>query len=146
MAITSPAALHRLSESDLRVGHPDEDVRGYKVVDRDGRDVGLVDDLMIDDRDSKVRFLRVGIGGVIGLGTTMLLIPVDAVTKVEHEVVHIDQTTDHVANGPGYDPELVNDEGYLGRVYAHYGSKSYWSESYLYPLFPWYMASRSGGR
>jgi sporulation protein YlmC with PRC-barrel domain len=140
------AALHRLSESQLTVENPAEDVRGRKVLDRTGKDVGTVDDLMIDDRDSKVRFLRVGAGGFIGLGETMFLIPVDAITSITDDAVHIDQTLDHVAGGPGYNPELVNDEVYLNSVYDHYGYQPYWSMGYMYPMYPWYPMSAPGMR
>jgi sporulation protein YlmC with PRC-barrel domain len=58
------------------------DVRGRKVVDNAGEDIGQVDDLLMDDREDKVRLLRVAAGGFPGLGETKSLIPADAMTTV----------------------------------------------------------------
>jgi sporulation protein YlmC with PRC-barrel domain len=49
------AALLRLSDTDLKVADSTEDIRGRKVVDKDGKEIGDVDDLMIDDFERKVR-------------------------------------------------------------------------------------------
>jgi len=68
------APIRRLSDSKLTVKHPDEDVRGRKVLDKAGEDIGTVDELFIDDRESKVRFLRVEAGGVLGIGAKVVLI------------------------------------------------------------------------
>jgi sporulation protein YlmC with PRC-barrel domain len=114
-----------------------EDVRGRTVLDKDGEDIGSIVDLMIDDHEMKIRFLRVGSGGLIGLGETIFLIPVDAVTQVTPDAVYIDQTRDHVAGGPGYDPELVTNETYWNNIYAYYGYQPYWAPGSLDPTHPW---------
>lgn len=136
MANIGTATLHKLSESQLTVADKDEDVRGRKVLDKAGQEMGSVDDLMIDDRESKVRFLLVVSGGFLGLGDTKVLIPVDAITKVTADAVSIDHTREHVAGGPGYDPELITDLGHLGSVYDHYGYAPYWTPGYMYPMYP----------
>src|SRR5690606_41386570 len=90
----------RLSDTDLVLSQPDEDVRGRKVIDADGNDIGHVDDLMIDDREKKVRFLRVASGGFLGIGRTKVLIPVDVIQKITRDTVQIDRTREHVAGSP----------------------------------------------
>jgi len=94
-----------------------------------------VDDLLVDDGEHKVRFLRVAAGGFLGLGEAKFLIPVDAITKVDDKAVHVDQTRDHVAGGPRYDPKLM-DEPHLNNVYSHYGYGPWWRTGYMYPMFP----------
>jgi sporulation protein YlmC with PRC-barrel domain len=79
-------------------------VRSRKVLDKAGQGIGEVDDLLVDEREHKVRFVRVVAGGFLGLGETKFLIPIDAITKVEAKAVHVDQTRDHVTRGPCYDP------------------------------------------
>lgn len=49
---------------------PDRDIRGRTVKDRDGNDMGTVDDLLVAASDQKIRFLRVEHGGVLGFGAT----------------------------------------------------------------------------
>ena len=131
------ASLRSISDDKLETSDPAEDVRGRRVVDKTGEDIGHVDDLLVDDREHKVRFFRVAAGGFLGLGEAKFLIPVDAITKIDDKTVHVDQTRDHVASGPRYDPTLI-DEPYLNSVYGHYGYGPYWGAGYMYPMFPFY--------
>jgi sporulation protein YlmC with PRC-barrel domain len=132
------ASLHKLSDSGLTVASSAEDVRGRKVLDRHGEEVGTVDDLMIDDKERKVRFLLVASGGFLGLGETKFLIPVDAITRITSDEVHIDKTREHVARGPAYDPDLSEHDEYWGRVYGHYGYMPYWGAGYIVTPYPYY--------
>jgi len=119
------------------VQDPNADIRGRKVLDKNGDEVGKVDDLMIDNREHKVRLLEVESGGFLGLGETKVLIPVDAITRIDDHV-HIDHTREHVARAPRYDPDLVQDQQYLGSVYGHYGYGPFWGMGYSYPMYPYY--------
>ena len=138
MAEHPTASLRKLSDADLTVANPDEDIRGRKVVDRHGEEIGEVDDLLIDDRELKVRFLRVGSGGFLGLGEKKFLVPVDAITGISEDTVRIDRTREHVAGGPAYDPELADDSSYWDGIYTHYGYQPYWTSRYAYPAYPYY--------
>jgi sporulation protein YlmC with PRC-barrel domain len=131
------ASLRSISDDKLETGDPAEDVRGRNVLDNTGKDIGNVDDLLIDDREHKVRFLRVATGGFWGLGETKFLIPVDAIAKVDDETVQVDQTREHVASGPQYDPALMN-VPYLTDVYGHYGYSPWWGPGYMYPMYPYF--------
>ena len=138
MANIGTASLHKLSDSKLTVADNADDIRGRKVLDKTGAEIGSVDDLMIDDREKKVRFLLVASGGFLGLGDKKFLVPVDAVTEVTADAVHIDRARAHVTGGPGYDPELIANLDHLDRVYGHYGYQPYWGPGYIYPTFsPW---------
>jgi len=131
------ATIVRLSDTDKKVADHAEDVRGRKVVDRHGDEIGKVDDLLLDGRESKVRFLEVASGGVLGIGATKVLIPVDAVERVEQNTVRINQTRERVTGAPRYDPEL-KDQKYYGDVYGYYGYSPWWGPGYVYPRYPHY--------
>jgi len=134
-------ALLRLGDMNLTVANPSEDIRGRKVIDQAGEELGSVDDLFVDDREKKVRFLQVASGGFLGLGATTFLIPVDAITRIEEVAegtVHIDRTREHVAGAPRYDPELAQPPDYYSDLYGYYGLPPYWGAGYLYPRFPYY--------
>ena len=133
MAGGGTTILHRISDTTLTVKDPDEDVRGRKVVDKAGEEIGVVNDLLIDDRELKVRFLRVGSGGILGLGATQILIPVEAVTRVTAEAVHIEHTRAHVAGGPGYDVALTTARDYWGELYGYYGYSPHEHPNYTHP-------------
>ena len=133
---TVQANLIKLGETDLTVSDPAMDVRGRKVFDRDGEELGKVTGLMIDDREHKVRFLEVSGGGFLGIGDHTVLIPVDAISRIDDAHVHVDQTRQHVAGGPKYDPELAKDPNYWLGYYGYYGVSPFWTPDYIYPGYP----------
>lgn len=137
MTTDNPRTLVRLADSDLTV-KTEDDVRGWEVLDRNGDEVGTVDDLVIDPQERKVRFLQVGSGGFLGLGEKKQLIPVDAVVKVDDRV-QIAQDRGHVAGAPVYDPSLVPEGEYLEELYGYYGYPPFWAAGYAYPPYPFYL-------
>ena len=93
-----------------------QDVRGRRVVDRNGDEVGTVDDLYIYEDAEAVHLLKVEVEG------QNFLIPVDAVTNVsEEEGVEVEQGKDTIMKSPAYDSEDVPDLETSNAAYAHYG-------------------------
>ncbi len=131
------ATLVKLSDTELTLADRAEDIRGRKALDTAGEDLGEVDDLFIDDREQKVRFVQISSGGFLGLGATKFLIPVDAITRITEDAVYISQSRERVAGAPRYDPVLV-DERYVSDLYGHYGYPPYWGPGYQYPNYPYY--------
>src|SRR5665811_1389583 len=121
MATKNTATLSRLGATGQTVADPAEDIRGRRVKDKDGDDIGKVADLLIDDQDRKVRFLRVEHGGILGFGATASFIPVDAISRITDDDVYITQPSQHVADAPGYDPDLEDEMDYYGNIYGYYG-------------------------
>ena len=107
--------LSRLGDHAKTISSSDEDIRGRVVRDRDGRDIGKIDGLLVDDVEGKVRFMEVASGGFLGLGEHKSFIPVDAITQIFPDAVHISHTREHVAGAPPYDPRLV------AELYPYYG-------------------------
>lgn len=136
------ATLVRLSDTELTVADPAEDIRDRDVVDRDGAELGDVADLFIDRSDKRVRFLEVTSGGFLGIGATKFLIPVEAIIRISADTVYVNQTRQHIANAPAYDPDLIHEDvgedSYYGDVYRHYGYPPYWGPGYTYPSYPYY--------
>jgi sporulation protein YlmC with PRC-barrel domain len=115
--------LSRLRDLDMTVSSPDEDIRGRTVKDKDGQDVGKINGLLIDDVEQKVRFMDVATGGFLGFGASRTLIPVEAITRITADEVHISHTREHVAGAPRYDPQLtvIRDASYWSDLYPYYG-------------------------
>ena len=109
-----------------------------------GEELGAVNDLFIDEQERKVRFLEVSSGGFLGLGATKFLLPVDAISRITSDVVHINQSRERVAGAPRYDPTLV-EERYVSDVYSHYGYPPYWGPDYDYPPYPYYSSANRPG-
>ncbi|MCU1551145.1 MAG: PRC-barrel protein [Glaciihabitans sp.] len=137
MATYSNHELVQLSDTDEVVLDPSVDVRGRKVVDSAGDNLGKVHDLLIDQAENKVRALVVTHGHL--LERTTSVIPVDAITSITDEYVRIDTDTQKVAGSPKYDPALVYDEFYYGDLYGYYGYSPYWYDDYVYPAYPYYV-------
>ncbi len=116
-AVREPT-LKRLRDMGETVATSDEDIRGRMVKDKDGRDLGTIDGLLVDAGAGEVRFMEVASGGVLGLGETKSLIPVEAITEITDREVHISHTREHVAGAPPYDPKLAaEDVGYFPGLY-----------------------------
>lgn len=136
MAAPTDASLVRLSETGHTVSDPKVDVRGRRVLDREGEQVGTVDDLLVDQGELRVRFLRVEHGGILGIGAQHYLVPVDAVSEITEDAVRIDRERERLTDVPGYDPELAEDPAYYGGLYGWWGYPAYWAPGYVYPVFP----------
>ncbi len=135
----STGGLVKLGDTNLTVASSEEDIRGRTVVDRNGEEIGHIDALLMDDHESKVRFLQVASGGFLGIGEQTFLLPVDAITRVTRDQVVVDQTREQVAQAPVYDPNLVYDRDYYGELYGYYGYAPYWGPDYAYPTYPYYL-------
>ena len=130
--------LIKLSDTNLKLTSEHEDIRGRRVIDSRGEEMGQIDELLIDDSQKRVRFLRIASGGFMGIRAQRYLIPVDAIMKISDRLVVVNMTRQHVASAPPYAPEMV-DEKYLDRLYEHYGHAPYWAAGYLYPSYPFYV-------
>lgn len=115
----------RLRETDYTITDPEQDIRGRKALDRDGREIGEVKSLLIDEDELVVRFVELERGGFLGIGGRARLLPVEAIEKVERDVVQVRATVDEVDGSPPYDPELERDKQYFSDVYGYYGFLPY---------------------
>jgi sporulation protein YlmC with PRC-barrel domain len=92
-----------------------QDIQGHKVLDKNGNEVGTVEDLYIYEDASAVHLLKVAIE------ERHFLIPVDAVTNVSDEGVEVEQTKETIMGSPEYDSEEVPDPETSRAAYAHFG-------------------------
>lgn len=128
--------LVKLSDTNETIKLGNEDVRGHLVKDKNGEDIGKIHDLLVDLTENKVRFLVVESGGFLGMGEKKSFIPIDAISRITKDEVHLGQSKELVAGAPPYDPELVNDREYHQYSYSYYGYAPYWSGGYIYPNLP----------
>lgn len=139
--------LESLKESNLELQSRADDVRGRKVFDSGNEHIGKVDDLIVDTSERKVRFLRIGQGGFLGIGEKHFLVPVDAITSVSDDGVHLGSQHQQVSGAPDYDPDLALEDrnSYWGGVYSYWGYPPFWSGGYVYPAYPFYGAPARPG-
>ena len=92
-----------------------QDARGLKVLDKNGDEVGTVEDLYIFEDAQAVHLLKVENEG------SHFLIPIDAVTNVHDEGVNVEQDKNVIIESPEHDSEDVPDPETSRAVYAHCG-------------------------
>jgi sporulation protein YlmC with PRC-barrel domain len=136
MSSDIPGRLVSLTDTDQTVADPAADVRGRKAFDTNGDDVGTVEDLLVDEEENKVRFLRIGSGGFLGMGRDHFLVPVEAIESVEEDRVTISRDRDRLSDVPAYDPELTYDPIYYADLYGWWGFGPYWAPGHVYPPYP----------
>ncbi len=108
----------RLVKLDDFEGELDEqwqDIKGQKVLDKSGGEIGTVEEVYVYRDASAVHLLKVS------GGERSFLVPVDAVTNVTDEGVAVEQAGDVVQTSPEFDSEEVPDTETSRTVYEHYG-------------------------
>jgi osmotically-inducible protein OsmY/sporulation protein YlmC with PRC-barrel domain len=99
--------LVRLSDTDFDVPD-DQDIRGRTVIDQNGNEIGKIDDLLMDPQTRRIRFLQVTSGGFLGIGGTMMLIPVQAISRFDRNYVEIDQSMRGGLGAMRYNPPMID--------------------------------------
>jgi sporulation protein YlmC with PRC-barrel domain len=110
-------------------------IKGDKVVNRNGKDIGKIEELMIDLQDGKVAYAVVSHGGILGIGSKLFAIPWQALSLRVHEhafVLDIPKETLDKAEGFDKDNWPLNREELSG-IYAYYGYQPYWQVETVRP-------------
>jgi sporulation protein YlmC with PRC-barrel domain len=123
MESSEQSILVKLSEEDLHLDEPWQDIRGLDVYDVDGEQIGSVEELYVE-RDSRLpRFLVVSAGGFLGVGKKHFLVPVEEVSRDmgEQERVTLNWDRDKVVSSPNFEADEVPPSDVQRAVLAYYG-------------------------
>ena len=104
-------------------------IKGDKVVNRAGEDLGKIEELMIDLEDGRIAYAVLSFGGFLGMGNKLFAIPWKALSLRPHEhsfILNVDKEILEKAEGFDKDHWPVIDRGWLGSMYIYYGHKPYW--------------------
>jgi hypothetical protein len=112
-----------------------------QVVDRDGDEVGTVDEILADaisDNDSEdpfkeIRYIVIGFGGVLGIGRHRVAVPVHLV-RFETEPARLLFTRDLLQRAPDFDPEEPFSRREEESVFAYFGTMPYWDPEASRPI------------
>lgn len=100
------AVIYSLSDSGMKFKDPAKDVRGRDVIGNDGQKLGMIDDLLMDDKHSRIRFIQIAHGGVLGFGQDHFILPVNTITRIEDREVHVARSREDIERESQYLPEL----------------------------------------
>lgn len=126
-----------MRDTDLVCINYVDDIRGNTVVDSDGRPIGGVDRLFVDEQERKIRFFRAEPDPEFETGGGIVLVPVDAVARIRRGVVHLDRPREQVAIAPR-DISLLATPEDVEMLYRYYGFQPFWAPGYVYPPYPFY--------
>jgi sporulation protein YlmC with PRC-barrel domain len=115
--------LVKLSEEELHLDEPWQDIRGLDVYDVDGEQIGSVEELYVE-RDSRLpRFLVVSAGGFLGVGKKHFLVPVEEVSRDmgEGERVTLNRNREKVVSSPNFEADEAPTSDVQRAVLAYYG-------------------------
>ncbi len=117
--------LTKLSDSDLPLEEPWQDMRGLAVYDIQDEQIGSVEDLYVDREVRLPSYLVVSAGGFLGVGKKHFLIPVEEVSRdVGEERVTVTVPKDKVLNSPEFDLDVGVPAADLQRaIDAYYGHR-----------------------
>jgi PRC-barrel domain protein len=101
---------------------------GMRVMNNQRDDLGRIEDIVVDTRDSRVNYAILSFGGVLGVGDKHFAIPWQAlVFDLSEKVAVLNIDRDRLANAPGFDRENwpdVTDAGWASSVNDYYGRES----------------------
>ncbi len=84
-------------------------IRGWKVMDDAGKDIGKIDDVLVDTNTGEALFAIIQYGGTMGIGGKRTLIPLDMLQLDESDkCAQIDCTGDCLQNAPDYDSDMAD--------------------------------------
>ncbi len=117
--------LTKLSETELPLEEPWQDMRGLDVYDIQDEQIGSVEDLYVDREVRLASYLVVSAGGVLGVGKKHFLIPVEEVSRaVGEERVTVGVPKEKVLNSPEFDLDVGVPAADLQRaIEAYYGHR-----------------------
>jgi sporulation protein YlmC with PRC-barrel domain len=105
-------------------------LKGDKVVNLQGEDLGNIEDLMIDLERGRIAYAVLSFGGFLGMGDKLFAIPWEALTVDTSEkrlVLNADKEL--LKRAPGFDknrwPDMA-DPTWGKELYSYYGYKPYW--------------------
>jgi sporulation protein YlmC with PRC-barrel domain len=99
--------LVKMSDSGFGVNSRESDIRRLGVFNRNGEQIGSVEDFYVDTQERQVRFLEVGTGGFMGLGEKRFLIPVEAITNFREGGVTVGESGEKFSESSPLDTKIV---------------------------------------
>ncbi len=107
-------------------------LEGDKVVNRQGQDLGTIEDIMIDVQRGRVAYAVMSCGGFLGIGDKLFAIPWNALTlDADRHCFVMDADAQRFEKAPGFDKDhwpSMADNTWATQVHDFYGVRPYWSD------------------
>ncbi len=104
-------------------------LKGDKVINEAGEDLGKIEELMLDLRDGRIAFAVLSFGGLLGMGDKLFAIPWQALGLRLHDHAFVlDVPKETLENAEGFDKDNwpITSHEWLSTTYNYYGYQPYW--------------------
>ena len=103
---------------------------GNAVRNREGEDLGRIEDFMMDLETGRVAYAVLSFGGFLGVGNKLFAVPWDAFTiDAIHHAFVLDVSKERLKEAPGFDkdhwPDVADSEART-RIFGFYGVTPDW--------------------
>ena len=106
-------------------------LNGTNVVNFQGKDIGHIEDMMIDLNTGRILYAVLSFGGILGIGNKLFAVPFESFSidqKDEKFILDIDK--DRLEDAPGFNKDnwpIHSDTTFQTEVYSYYNVKPYWN-------------------
>ncbi len=126
MEIGPRDTLVPLGDSPEPPANRQQDLRGRRVFDRGGEEIGHVRDLLIDGANGQIRLFVVAVDHTVDTTEREFALPVDAISRLQPDRLFVDHHRARVLGAPVYDPQTPPPAEYWDGLFAYYGHEPYW--------------------
>jgi sporulation protein YlmC with PRC-barrel domain len=106
------------------------ELKGANVKNHENKQIGEIEDFVVDLKSGRVLYATVSAGGFLGVGERIVAVPPRQFGMNPEGKLSLNTTEERLQNAPQFErskwPEL-NDPAFLSRVYGFYGEKMDWA-------------------
>jgi sporulation protein YlmC with PRC-barrel domain len=130
MFIATPAYAGTHKEKSETMAYQASKLMGCQVHNRQGEQLGEIQDLAVDPESGRIAFAVLARGGTMGMGETLVAVPISAMSFSENKAV-LDIDKNRLASAPELDKknwaEMTNRQN-IESTYKFFGVSPYWEE------------------
>jgi len=107
---------------------------GTNVEDTTGKNLGDIDDVVVDDATGRVVYVVLSFGGFLGMGDKLFAIPYHSLTTSakNNDKLVLDVPKEKLEKAPGFDkknwPNMA-DRRWAAEIHTYYGQTPYWDHT-----------------
>lgn len=106
-------------------------LKGSRVGNFAGEDLGKVDDLVVDVATGRLAYVIVSMGGFLGIGDKLFAVPWELFTvrAADHEFL-LDVEKQMLRDAPSFERSKwpnMSDDAWAAQVRSHFAQKPYWN-------------------
>lgn len=107
-------------------GGNQQDLRGRRVFDKGGEEIGVISGLLVDEAEGQIRLFEVTVREILPIGTQHVVLPVDAIDRLEPDRLFVDDLRERVLSSPPYNPNATPPPEFWDGLFKYFGYQPFW--------------------